>query len=203
MISATFAAVVAEFYATSKRYPYQVYGEFEKREIPLILPRLSPIILPPELEYFYSNFYCDAIFSHKASFTLFEDLKRRQEGFSSSSTDFGKTMQPDPTWNKNWTVFADVNDDPLVTDAGTAGAPVYAAIEGVDYEEIAPSVEMFFIILIEMMKVFASFADQRPEDDLEEQIRFDEEFTIPATLKRFSEIVDAQHVKALAHFFYS
>lgn len=203
METKSLAAVLDRFYETSQRCKEQVYGDFEKRKEPLLLPKLPTIRLSPELEYFYSWYYCDALFGSIA-FTPIEQLERRQEGFSSFSTDSGKTMQPDPTWNQQWTVFADVNDNPIVADAGEAGTPVWAAIEAVDYEAVAPSLESFFRMLTEMMEVTASLKTQQPtSDDTEEWIAFGVEIKAPAILKRLTEVVDSRYVQAWGHFLYS
>jgi hypothetical protein len=199
------ADVLDRFYETSKRYEDQVLGDFEKRQEPRLLPRLPTIRLSPELEYFYSWYHCDALIgSAGVSITPFEGLEKRQEGFASFSTDLGKTMQPDPAWNQQWTVFADVNDNPIVADAGAAGTPVWAAIEAVDYEAVAPSLASFFLMLTEMMEVTASLKAQKPaSEDIEVLISFREEVEIPATLKRLSEVVASPYVLAWGHFLYS
>lgn len=197
------AAVLDKFYETSQRYKEQVYGDFEKRKEPLLLPELPTVRLSPELAYFYSWYHCDALFG-SVSFTPIEKLERRQEGFSSFSTDSGKTLQPDPTWNRQWTVFADVNDNPIVADAGESGTPIWAAIEAVDYEAVAPSLESFFLMLTEMMEVTASLKTQQPtSDDTEEWIAFGVEIKAPAILKRLAEVVESRYVQAWGHFLYS
>ena len=113
-------------------------------------------------------------------------------------------MQPDPAWNQQWTVFADVNDNPIVADAGAAGTPVLAAIEAVDYEVVAPSLASFFLMLIEMMEVTASLKAQQPAgEDIEVVIAFREEVEVPATLRSLNKVVDSQYVRAWAHFLYS
>ena len=199
------ADVLDRFYETSKRYKEQVYGNFEKRKEPRLLPKLPTVRLSPELEYFYSWYHCDAIFgSAGVAITPFEGLERRQEGFASFSTDLGKTMQPDPAWNQQWTVFADVNDNPIVADAGAAETLIWAAIEAVNYEEIAPSLAVFFVMLTEMMQVTASLELQQPaSEDIEVLITFHTEVEEPATLKRLSEVVDGHYVRAWGHFLYS
>jgi hypothetical protein len=199
------ADVLDRFYETSRRYTEQILGDFEKRQAPRLLPKLPTVRLSPELEYFYSWYHCDALIgSAGVSITPFEELERRQEGFASFSTDLGKTMQPDPAWNQQWTVFADVNDNPIVADAGAAGTPIWAAIEAVDYEAVAPSLVVFFRMLTEMMQVTASLKTQQPvSEDIEELIAFREEVEIPATLKRLNEVVDGSYVRAWGHFLYS
>jgi len=199
------ADVLDRFYETSKRYKDQVLGDFEKRQEPRLLPRLPTVRLSPELEYFYSWYHCDALFgSAGVSITPFEGLERRQEGFASFSTDLGKTMQPDPAWNRQWTVFADVNDNPIVADTGAAGTPVLAAIEAVNYEAVAPSLASFSLVLTEMMEVTASLKAQQPaSEDIEVLISFGEKVEIPATLKRLSEVVASPYVRAWGHFLYS
>ena len=169
------------------------------------MPVLPTVRLSPELEYFYSWYHCDALVgSAGVAITPFEELERRQEGFASFSTDLGKTMQPDPAWNQQWTVFADVNDNPIVADAGGAGTSVLAAIEAVDYEVVAPSLASFFLMLIEMMEVTASLKAQQPAgEDIEVVIAFREEVEVPATLRSLNKVVDSQYVRAWAHFLYS
>jgi hypothetical protein len=131
-------------------------------------------------------------------------LLRGQEGFATFSTDLGETMQPDPAWNQQWTVFADVNDNPIVADAGAAKTPVWAAIEAVDYEAVAPSLASFFLMLTEMMEVTAALRAQQPaSENIEVVIAFREEVEVPATLKRLNEVVDSQYVRAWGHFLYS
>ena len=113
-------------------------------------------------------------------------------------------MQPDPAWDLQWTVFADVNDDPIVASTGQPGTPVLAAIEAVDYTVIAPSLESFFLMLTEMMEVTASLKAQQPtSDDTEEWIKFGVEVEAPAILNRLSEVVDNRYVQVLGHFLYS
>ena len=199
------ADVLGRFYETSRRHPEQLLGDFEKRKEPRLLPVLPTVRLSPELEYFYSWYHCDALVgSAGVAITPFEELERRQEGFASFSTDLGKTMQPDPAWNQQWTVFADVNDNPIVADAGAAGTPVLAAIEAVDYEVVAPSLASFFLMLIEMMEVTASLKAQQPAgEDIEVVIAFREEVEVPATLRSLNKVVDSQYVRAWAHFLYS
>jgi hypothetical protein len=197
--------IIDRFHTTSKRCKEQVYGEFEKRKVPRVLPKLPTVRLSPELEYFYSYYHCNGLFgSAGISITSIEKLERRQEGFASFSTDQGKTLQPDPAWNPQWTVFADVNDDPIVANTGQAGTPILAAIEAIDYKEIAPSLETFFLMLTEMMEVTASLKAQQPlSEDTEEWIKFGIEVEAPATLKRLSEVVDNRYVQAWGHFLYS
>ena len=199
------ADVLDRFYETSRRYKDQILGDFEKRKEPHLLPKLPTVRLSPELEYFYSWYHCDALFgSAGVAITPFEGLERRQEGFASFSTDRGKTMQPNPAWNQQWTVFADVNDNPIVADAGAAETLVLAAIEAVDYEAVAPSLASFFLMLTEMMEVTASLKTQQPtSEDIEELITFREEVEIPATVKRLNEVVDSSYVRAWGHFLYS
>jgi hypothetical protein len=199
------ADVLDRFYETSRRYPEQLLGDFEKRKEPRLLPKLPTVRLSLELQYFYSWYHCDALLgSAGVAITPFEELERRQEGFASFSTDLGKTMQPDPGWNRQWTVFADVNDNPIVADAGAAGTPVWAAIEAVDYEAVAPSLASFFLMLTEMMEVTAALRAQQPtSEDIEVVIAFREEVEVPATLKRLNEVVDNQYVRAWSHFLYS
>jgi len=201
----TLADVLDRFYETSRRYKDQTLGDFEKRQAPLLLPKLPTVKLSPELEYFYSWYHCDIIVgSAGVAITSFDGLERRQEGFASFSTDLGKTMQPNPAWNQQWTVFADVNDNPIVADVGTAKTPVLAAIEAVDYEVVAPSLASFFRMLTEMMEVTASLKTQQPtSEDIEVLIAFREEVEIPATLKRLREVVDSSYVRAWGHFLYS
>lgn len=201
----SFSNVLDRFYETSKRYKEQVYGEFEKRKEPRLWAKLLTVKLSPELEYFYSWYHCDALFgSPGISITPIERLERRQEGFASFSIDQGKTMQPDPAWDLQWTVFADVNDDPIVASTGQAGTPVLAAIEAVDYAVIAPSLESFFLMLTEMLEVTASLKAQQPiSDDTEEWIRFRAKVEAPAILNRLSEVVDNRYVQALGQFLYS
>jgi hypothetical protein len=201
----TLADVLDRFYETSRRYKDQILGDFEKRQAPLLLPKLPTVKLSPELEYFYSWYHCDVIVgSAGVSITPFDGLERRQEGFASFSINQGKTMQPNPAWNQQWTVFADVNDNPIVADAGAAGTPIWAAIEAVDYEVVAPSLASFFLMLTEMMEVTASLKSQRPaSEDIEVLIAFGEEVETPAILKRLSEVVGSSYVRAWDHFLYS
>ncbi|RZK88417.1 MAG: hypothetical protein EOO62_37695 [Hymenobacter sp.] len=199
------ALALEDFYQISQRHPEQVLGSFEKRAQPRLLPQLPSVRLSPELGYLYSHYHCDALFGHPSiAFTSFEELERRQEGFATYSTDGGRTLHPNPDWNPAWTVFADVNDDPIVADTGTAGTPVYAAIEAVDYELIAPSLAIFFTMLTQMMAVTASLKAQQPtSDDTEERITFKEEVEIPAVLKQMATVADSQYVRALGYFLYS
>ena len=206
MAMSSLISALEEFYYTSSLYKDKVFGTFEKRNTPLSLIKHPTVLLSPELEYFYSHYHCDAVFGSAAdiSFTSFESLERRQEGFSSSSNDFGKTMQRVPDWNKHWTVFSDVNDNPIVADTGATGTPVYAAIEAVNYEVIAPSLTVFFQMLTEMLKVTESLKSQQPQsDDIEDWINFREQLETPAKLQRLSEFVDEKYVKAFDNFLYS
>jgi hypothetical protein len=197
--------ILDRFYATSQRHKEQVLGGFEKRNAPSLLPKFLTIRLSPELQYFYRRYHCDALFgSVSIAITPLEELERRQEGFATFSTDQGRTMKPNPAWNEQWTVFADVNDNPIVADAGQAGTPVLAAIEAVDYEVIAPSLADFFLMLTAAMEVTALLRAQRPtSDDIEEWITFRTEVEAPATLKRLEEVVENRYVQAWGHFLYS
>jgi hypothetical protein len=197
--------VLDRFYATSQRYKNQVLGNFEKRNAPRLLPEFLTVKLSPELQYFYRWYHYDALFgSVNIAITPLEELERRQEGFATFSTDQGQTMQPDPAWNEQWTVFADVNDNPIVADAGQAGTPVLAAIEAVDYEVIAPSLADFFLMLTEAMELTASLQEQQPtSDDIEAWITFRTEVEAPATLKRLREVVENRYVQAWGNFLYS
>ena len=205
MTTSSLPEILDKFYATSRHCKEQVLGDFEKRNAPRLLPEFIAVRLSPELQYFYQWYHCDALFgSANIAITTLEELERRQEGFATFSTDQGKTMQPDPAWNGQWTVFADVNDNPIVADTGQAGTPVLAAIEAVDYEVIAPSLADFFLMLTEAMELTASLQAQRPtSDDIEEWITFRTEVEAPATLQRLGEVVENRYVQAWGHFLYS
>jgi hypothetical protein len=113
----------------------QLIGRFEKREPPGVLPPVTDLPMSAEVAFFYQQYAGDMVVTYaNIAFTPFEKLARRQEGFASFSLDVGKTLQPDPNWATGWLVFADSNDNPIVADTTSAGTPIYAAIEGIDYQ---------------------------------------------------------------------
>ncbi len=84
------------------------------------------------------------------------------------------------------------------------GTPVYAAIEGINYEMIAPSLEVFFRVVAEMLRVTASLKARQPtSDDVEEWITFGVEVENPAMLQRFGDLLPVACGRALGHFLYS
>ncbi|MGI4743310.1 MAG: hypothetical protein ACRYG7_49800 [Janthinobacterium lividum] len=147
------AAALAEFYQLLHSPTRQLVGVFGKREPSSGSASLAGIALSDELAFLYQQYTCDMMVTYaNIAFTPVDKLARRQEGFASVSVDAGKTLQPNPTWVKGWTVFADINDDPIVADTTAPGTPVYAAIEGVQYHAIAPSLAVFIQLLNEMLK---------------------------------------------------
>jgi hypothetical protein len=200
------AAALAEFYHLLHSPARQPVGVFEKREQSSSVPKLAGIALSAELVFLYQQYTCDISVTY-ANITLVpvDGLARRQEGFASFSVDAGNTLQPNPTWVKGWTVFADINDDPIVADTTVPGTPIYAAIEGVEYQAIAPSLATFIQLLSEMLKTEDRYQHARPDSsqDIEKWVLFKETTLIPHFLRQAATLLDSQHLAALDNFLHT
>ena len=142
-----------------------VYGSIEKRTTPILLTEIPEIKLSPELEFLYSNYDFDLTVGNNIDLTRFDKLVNRQHGFATFSVDGGKTQIPDPKWTSGWTVIADMNDDPIVANTNIDGTPILAAIEAVDYLEIAASLDIFFQILTELIYSSQLHKENEPDSD--------------------------------------
>lgn len=179
---------------------------FEKREPSSGSASLAGIALSDELAFLYQQYTCDMMVTYaNITFTPVDKLARRQEGFALVSVDAGKTLQPNPTWVQGWTVFADINDDPIVADTTAPGTPVYAAIEGGQYHAIAPSLAVFIQLLNEMLKTENHHQQARPasSEDIEQWILFKEKTLAPHFISRAATLLDSQQLAALDNFLHA
>jgi hypothetical protein len=159
--------------------------------------------LSEELKYLYKNYDINLSFKiRNINIVNFDNLHKRQYGFKYISNDYGKTFKANEVWNKNWVVIADMNEDPIVADIGTAETPVFAGIEGLDYKKIAPSLEIFFKILIELLKSSETNSINEPDDekDFEQWLTFREEVIIPYFIKQAENILDNECINNLRGF---
>jgi hypothetical protein len=200
------AAALAELDQLLHAPSRHLIGRFEKRVPSSGLSTVAGLTLSAELAFFYQQYAADLIVSYaNIAFTPLENLARRQAGFASFSKDAGKTWQQDPTWPAGWVVFADVNDDPIVADTISAGTPIYAGIEGVAYQAIAPSLAVFFQLVNEMLKTEDHYEQARADrsQDSEAWILFKETTLIPRFLDQAASLLDSQHLAALDAFLHS
>jgi hypothetical protein len=190
--------------ATIKCKTYTL-GKIEKRQNPLSQVDISEIKLSSELDFFYRNYDCNLItINSNIALTPLTDLVRRQYGFATYSKDYGKTEIPDPAWTDGWIVFADMNDDPIVANTNIKGTPILAAIEGVNYIEIAPSLDVFFQILTKLLTSSQFHKENEPDadEDFEEWISYNEEIVQPYFLQQVTEMLDEEHLQNLKTFLY-
>ncbi|MDR6969577.1 hypothetical protein J2X31_003610 [Flavobacterium arsenatis] len=184
---------------TCERY---VYGKIERRTNPISLTEIPEIKLSPELDFLYSNYDFDLTVGNNIALTRFDQLVKRQHGFSTFSTDGGNTQIPDPKWTSGWAVIADINDDPIVANTNISGTPILAAIEAVDYLEIAPSLSIFFQILTELLKSSQLHRENEPDDE-EELITYNENVVQPYFLKQVSAILNEEQLENIETFLFS
>ncbi len=184
---------------TCERY---VYGKIERRTNPISWTEIPEIKLSPELDFLYSNYDFDLTVGNNIALTRFDQLVKRQRGFSTFSTDGGNTQIPNPKWTSGWTVIADMNDDPIVANTNIAGTPILAATEAIDYLEIAPSLDIFFQILTELLNSSQLHIENEPDDE-EELITYNEKVVQPYFLKRVSVILSEEQLENIEIFLFS
>ena len=182
-----------------------LYGKIEKRTNSIYLQEIQEIKLSPELKFLYNNYDFDLTVGNNIILTNFNQLEKRQHGFSTFSTDGGETQIPDPKWTSGWIVIADMNDDPIVANTSIAGTPVLAAIEAVDYFEIAPSLDVFFQVLTELLKSSELHRGNKPDgdEDFEKWVTYNEKVVQPHFLKQISNILNKQQLNNIETFLFS
>ena len=159
------------------------------------------LLYSPELEYFYKNYGFDfcgigdwgiGLISHSA-------LPWRQEGYGLS---------------KEWLVFADMNDDPIVVNTQAKGSPVSAAIEAIDYKVISPSLDIFFTLCALSVENTAYFKKYEPDphddecsgrsgDIYDGYLQYHNNVVSKAFLEKASHILNDEHLANVEEFFYS
>ena len=205
MNSSTLAETFENFRKTVLAYEDNVVGMFNQRDDLLEINKIEEP-LSEELKYLYRNYDIDIRFSYcNIGLCSFDFLPKLQKSYKYFSKDYGKTLELDNNWNKNWIVIADMNDDPIVADTGESGTPIYAAIEGVNYVKIAPSLEIFFKILTELLKTECEMNKIGPceEENFEEYVAFYEKEITPCFLENVKNILDVEYLNNLQEFLFS
>ncbi|GEM_PF-1951954 len=196
---------IGDFIQQSLSCETNILGTIEKKQNPISLKNL-PIKLSPELDFLYTNYDCNiTITGNNIAFTEFHNLIKRQEGFATYSIDGGKTQIKNPNWTEGWIVIADMNDDPIAANTNIEETPILAAIEGVNYMEIAPSLSAFFQILTELLKSSQLHKENEPDADenFEEWITYNQEIVQPNFLEQIRRIVNDEHLQNLKDFLFS
>jgi hypothetical protein len=187
---------IETFYGTLLACKKYVMGTFNKRTEPLNITN-SDLVLSNELKYLYSNYDVNVtLISKNIHLVGIDKLSEKQKGFKYISNDSGKTFEINKKWNKNWVVFADMNDDPIVADISEKRTPVYAGIEARNYIKIAPSLDIFFKILIEFLKTYEKNESDLDEDS-DEYIEYENDTIIPYFKEQIAKTLD---LKCLNNF---
>jgi len=190
----SFIAAVEEFHSYfQKDKKEQFVGTFEKLAQVRALQKINGINLSPELEYFYSRYEPDFVFGYLTiSFTSYSRLSSRQKGYEDSL-------------NSGWTIFADMDDDPIVGNNNIRGTEILAAIEGISYYTIAPSLEKFVILCQILLETEIDNKAHEPdsEKDFEAYLEHHNKVVRSDFLSRANKLINPEHLSNLEHFFYS
>ncbi|MBR2565548.1 MAG: hypothetical protein IKE29_13110 [Paenibacillus sp.] len=155
----------------------EAYGLFSNHDLRPRTHSVQPevdkrIPLSPELQYLYSHYEmidvrADGTLKMKNAaveigdaallfFAAPEHLHRQQLGFRWIGMQ--EPYEESDTWPSHHIVIANLNDDPVIVDAGAPDSPVYVAFEGGEPALAADSLADFFTAigtLIETARLFA------------------------------------------------
>lgn len=168
-----------------------IVGSFYKRDQVESSLNIGLDIISEDLRFFLTNYYSDGIFYNtNISFCSPQKLLHRQEGYNLDSS--------------KYTVFADVNEDPIVIDKK---GRIKVAIEAVDYRLISPSLENFLRIQLEFCKFDLENPNigPDPENDFESYLRFCEKQLYPIYYRNIIRKIlkDEDVIKNYFDFFWS
>lgn len=198
------AETLKEFQQVVQKPESRTVLSFETRDASIPLDKIENHSLSPELTYLYTNYETGIIMPSNLHLYW-----HRQLFPMNYSIDKGRTFHYYTPWKRGKVIIATTgknNIKEFLADPTQDKTPVYATIAKMNEEEevhelIAPALEIFFRLLIELLKSDNNNFEKSPKSGADITWEsYINDIVYPDFLKRAGTIIDAKNLETITRF---